>query len=192
MEEVIKLAKAGKSTKEIAAVFGVTQRTAQKWLKSLGLSRSKSKDQRLKYRYKKHINARKEPRFKKLQGNFALYRFLDRNGQVLYVGKCERSVQSNGHGGLREYFLKERISHHFTPSCKHLPQFVYNSTMKIEYAIVNTAHECLSLESDLILHYKMKNQCIWNGKFSISFKNEFNINEVNWIPYWQREVEEKE
>lgn len=52
MEEVIKLAKAGKSTKEIAAVFGVTQRTAQKWLKSLGLSRSKSKNQRLKYRHK--------------------------------------------------------------------------------------------------------------------------------------------
>ena len=197
MEEVIKLAKSGKSTKEIAIAFGVNQRTAQKWLKALGLNRSRSQAHLLKTeKTGKKIRelkfAKKEPKFKRIQGDFALYKFLDKNGQVLYIGKCERSIHSNGHGGLREYFLRERITQHFAPSCKHLPQFVYNSTMKIEYAIVKTGYECLSLEDDLILYYKMKNQCIWNGNFSISFKNEFNINEVNWIPYWQREVEEKE
>lgn len=194
-ETIKQMVKAGMSTKEIAIAFGVNQRTAQKWLKALGLNGSKSQAHLLKTeKTRKKIRelkfAKKEPKFNKVQGDFAIYRFLDISGQVLYVGKCERSIHSNGHGGEREYFLKERISQHFAPSCKHLPQFVYNSTTKIEYAIVNTAHECLSLETDLILHYKMKNQCIWNGQFSILFKNEFNINEVNWIPYWQRETKE--
>ena len=200
-EETIKqMVKAGMSTKEIAVEFGVTQRSVQKWLKALGLNRSISQAHKLRRQLikrkesvsknEKEPKVKKEPKFKKVQGDFAIYRFLDRSGQVLYVGKCERSVHSNGHGGERDYFLKERITQHFAPSCKHLPQFVYNSTMKIEYIIVDTIHECLNLEDDLILHYKMKNQCVWNGKFSISFNDECNIDKIKWLPYWQRETKE--
>ena len=71
------------------------------------------------------------------------YRFLDKNGVIIYVGKAKN--------------LKKRVSSYFhkkhdTPKLKIMvPQIV-----KIEFIITNTETEALILESHLIKKYKPK------------------------------------
>ncbi|MCR5261238.1 MAG: excinuclease ABC subunit UvrC [Candidatus Gastranaerophilales bacterium] len=71
------------------------------------------------------------------------YRFLDKNGTIIYVGKAKN--------------LKKRVSSYFhkkhdTPKLKIMvPQIV-----KIEFIITNTETEALILESHLIKKYKPK------------------------------------
>lgn len=186
-KEIIKMAKNNISTKNIALHFNVSQRTAQKWLKKLGLNRTLN--DAAKIRYKNNKLKRKDnvfkapPKFKKVDGDYALYRFIDENDKIIYVGKCEKSIISNGHGGKKEYFLKDRITAHFSNSCKHLPKIAYLSVSRIEYALCKTKDEMLSLEKDLILFYKMNNQCVWNGQMPLKFNNKYNFLMINWEKY---------
>ena len=101
----------------------------------------------------------------------------------MYVGKCEKSIHSNGRGGHKKYFIKDRITAHFSNSCKHLPKIAYLSVSKIEYSLCKTKDEMLSLEKDLILFYKMNNQCIWNGQIPLKFNNKYNFLIINWKKY---------
>ena len=191
-EEIIKMAKNNISTKNIALHFNVSQRTVQKWLKKLGLNRTLSEASKIKNinnKKPKSINKTKDKydfkrnKFRKIDGEYSLYRFLDCKGKVLYVGKCEKSIHSNGHGGNKEYFIKDRITAHFSNSCKHLPKIAYLSVSKIEYSLCKTKDEMLSLEKDLILFYKMNNQCVWNGQMPLKFNNKYNFLIINWKKY---------
>lgn len=192
-EEIIKdMACKNYSTKYIGEYFGVSQRTAQKWLKKLGLNRTLSEASKIKNinnKKPKSINKIKDKydfkinKFRKIDGEYSLYRFLDCKGKVLYVGKCEKSIHSNGRGGNKEYFIKDRITAHFVPSCKHLPKAAYLSVSRIEYALCKTKDELLSLEEDLILFYKMNNQCTWNGQVPLKFNNKYNFLTINWKKY---------
>lgn len=189
-EEVIKMAKNNISTKNIALHFNVSQRSAQKWLKELGLNRTVKQACKINKKFNK-VNKKlnkvnkppKNTKFKNVKGNYALYRFIDKNDKIIYVGKCEKSIISNGHGGKREYFLKDRITAHFAPSCKHLPKAAYLSVSRIEYALCKTKDELLSLEEDLILFYKMNNKCVWNGQMPLKFNNKYNFLTINWKKY---------
>ena len=189
-EEVIKMAKNNISTKNIALHFNVSQRSAQKWLKELGLNRTVKQACKINKKFNK-VNKKlnkvnkppKNTKFKNVKGNYALYRFIDKNDKIIYVGKCEKSIISNGRGGKREYFLKDRITAHFAPSCKHLPKAAYLSVSRIEYALCKTKDELLSLEEDLILFYKMNNQCTWNGQVPLKFNNKYNFFIINWKKY---------
>ena len=192
-EEIIKdMVCKSYSTKYIGEYFGVSQRTAQKWLKKLGLNRTLSEASKIKNinnKKPKSINKTKDKydfkknRFRKIDGEYSLYRFLDCKGKVLYVGKCEKSIHSNGRGGNAEYFIKDRITAHFSNSCKHLPKIAYLSVSRIEYALCKTKDEMLSLEKDLILFYKMNNQCVGNGQVPLKFNNKYNFLIINWKKY---------
>ena len=182
-EEVIKMAKNKIPTKNIALHFNVSQRSVQIWLKELGLNRTGKQAYKINKKFNKVNKPSRKSKFKNVKGNYALYRFIDKNDKIIYVGKCEKSVISNGHGGKREYFLKDRITAHFAPSCKHLPKAAYLSVSRIEYALCKTKDELLSLEEDLILFYKMNNQCIWNGQVPLKFNNKYNFFIINWKKY---------
>lgn len=192
-EEIIKdMVYKNYSTKYIGEYFGVSQRTAQKWLKKLGLNRTLSEAAEIKNinnKKPKSINKIKDKcdfkknKFRKIDGEYSLYRFLDCKGKVLYVGKCEKSIHSNGRGGYKKYFIKDRITAHFSNSCKHLPKIAYLSVSKIEYSLCKTKDEMLSLEKDLILFYKMNNQCVWNGQMPLKFNNKYNFLMINWKKY---------
>ena len=64
-----------------------------------------------------------------------------------------------------------------------MPKIAYLSVSRIEYALCKTKDEMLSLEKDLILFYKMNNQCVWNGQFPIKFNNKYNFLIINWQKY---------
>ena len=71
--------------------------------------------------------------------NFCLYRFLDEEGKVIYLGKCTRSVNSDKRGYTKNYFLNERLKHHFAPSSKQNPKSLYLNVAKIEILLPNVS-----------------------------------------------------
>lgn len=96
---------------------------------------------------------------------FCLYRLLDKNKNILYIGKCSKSCISNGHGGQKEYFIKDRLIQHFTPSSKQIPKSLYLNTKYIEisFPAVESNEELESLESSLVKFYeRYKLWCPYN------------------------------
>ena len=97
--------------------------------------------------------------------DYCLYRFLDKNKNILYIGKCEKSFHANGRGGKKEYFIKDRIQHHYSPSSKQLPKSLYLNTKYIEVSFpeVKNNDELEKIEAQLISYYeRVKFQCNYN------------------------------
>jgi excinuclease UvrABC nuclease subunit len=185
------LEKAKYSTSDMAKYFGVGQRTVQIWLKKLGLNRSLSKASKISNRKRKisikeaKCLKKKNKRFPNINGDYCLYRFIDKNGKVLYLGKCEKSINSNGRGGKRIYFLSERMNQHYAPMSKHLPKVVYENTCIIEYALCKSQNELRLLEGNMILDYKLKGECMWNGHFANEINPKYDSSKLEWILYTQ-------
>lgn len=93
--------------------------------------------------------------------NFCLYRFLDEEGKVIYLGKCTRSVNSDKRGYTKNYFLNERLKHHFAPSSKQNPKSLYLNVAKIEILLPNVSsnEELEKLENSLISYYEREHLC---------------------------------
>lgn len=116
---------------------------------------------------------------------YCLYRFLDANKSILYIGKCEKSQISDGRGGKKEYFIRDRITQHYTPTSKQLPKSLYINTRYIEVCFpdVSDGQELEVLESQLISFYERnKFQCNYNSDLMhrIAYTEEDNM---NWILY---------
>ena len=211
-ENLIKeLVKEEYSAKVIAEVLDIPYQMLNKYLKEVGLNRSSKESARIRNlrknrgfeidefnktkigikikRFKRDGMLRKNEKpkneitFRNIKGDYALYRFIDLDGRIIYVGKCERSIHSNGHGGIKEYSLKDRMIQHFVPSSKHLPKCVYESTYIIEYALCKTQEELLVKEDNLILKYKMLGQCVWNGQFKHEIDARYNVDDIKWTTY---------
>lgn len=172
-DELIKLTNEGYTTREMAEYFGKSMRTIQYWLKELNIKtkiKLEGKEPLKSKRKKREI--RLENKEENLKYNYALYRFLDIKGEVLYLGKCTRSKKNKyGH----RYFLQERIQIHFSKS-KVMPTSVLNSIYKMEYCFFEENIE--ELELNLILYYKYRKECIWNGQMIYDFT--MTIPKIEW------------
>ncbi len=82
-----------------------------------------------------------------------VYKFLDAEGTVLYVGKARR--------------LKQRLSSYFTSMEKHAAKtrIMLRKAVRIEYVIVDTEADALLLENSLIKKYQPRyNLMLKDGK----------------------------
>lgn len=178
MHNILKL-----NANEISVICGSSTRTVQVWIDELKIKEPKSKSRTSIYRekiieeilsFKKNqLNDSKNTIYD-IGGDYVIYRFLSKDGEVLYLGSCERKNYIDG----SEYYLKQRLQRHFSSSQKHLPVFLYKNIYKIEYHICKSKKEMEQLEGNLILYLKTKKQCIWNGAYPIEFtlkKHELNI-----------------
>lgn len=199
-QKIKEFVKKGYSTRQIATFFQVSQRTVQVWLRELGINRSLKEAKRAQringIKNNEEINEdntyylkRREAKSPKIEGEYALYRFLNEDEKVIYLGKCIKSIHNSGHRskngikGKKIYFLKERITQHFAPTSKHLPQKVYRDTKKIEYLLLNSKDEVEIMEQDLILKYKYMGQCLWNGQTSLNIIDKYNTDNLEWKIY---------
>lgn len=104
--------------------------------------------------------------------DYALYRFLDINKRVLYIGKCAKSRVSNGRGGEKTYFIRDRLTIHFVRSSKYIPKSLYLNTKYIEVAFpnVNSNEELEDLESALVRFYERKKLwCYYNRDINVKY-----------------------
>lgn len=186
-ELVIKLAKEGVPTSEIAKNVGYGVRYIQQILKNNGLNRSLEKAKQIEYKRRKQIDRgeveklivnkkikyiKVEEREENLKYKYCLYRFLNKKGEVLYLGKCSRSDKSKwGH----KYFLSDRIRIHFTKR-QSMPNCILNSITKLEYCFFE--EDISMLELNLILLYKYRKECIWNGQMIYEFT--MDIPNIEW------------
>lgn len=187
------------STSNLASIYNVTVRTIQVWLKELGLNRDLKTASKLKNNsYNKNIvtalshyknNEKQTQGYRKIKikdynkflyvkyneelnkSNYCLYRFLDKNNKVLYVGKCEKSINYyrrtyDKKRVSREYYLIDRLRIHFNVNNNHLPKEMYNEICSIEYCVFNTKEELLVAESDVILYLKLQHQCVFNRSYN--------------------------
>lgn len=95
--------------------------------------------------------------------DFCLYRFLDKDKKVLYIGKCTRTFQQNTN---KSYFIQDRLNHHYYKSSKQLPKSLYLNTKYIEISFphVTSNQELEKIESELISYYeRVKFQCNYNS-----------------------------
>lgn len=145
----------------MADIYNVSLRTLQYWLKDMNLNRD-IKDNIIvrKNKINKEYNEKIE---KNLILNddkiYGIYRFLDENKRVLYIWKCRKTYKG------KEYFLRERITQHFSPSSNQLPKSLYLNIKYIEvfYPDVKSDKELEELESALISYYERnKLECFYN------------------------------
>lgn len=118
--------------------------------------------------------------------NFCLYRFLDKEGVILYLGKCTRSSNIDKKGIPRNYFLKERLIQHFSSSSKQNPKSLYLNIAKIEIMLPNVDNneELEKKESSLISYYEREHLwCHYNKEIN----NPIYINEDRnvWLKYYE-------
>lgn len=81
---------------------------------------------------------------KKLPGEPGIYRFLDRKGNLIYVGKAKD--------------LKKRVTSYFTKSTGHSRKTLklISETTRFEFTVTNTEFEALLLENNFIKQYQPK------------------------------------
>ncbi|MFM7196243.1 MAG: excinuclease ABC subunit UvrC [Bacteroidota bacterium] len=81
---------------------------------------------------------------KKLPGEPGIYRFLDRKGTLIYVGKAKD--------------LKKRVTSYFTKSTGHSRKTLklVSETAQLEFTVTNTEFEALLLENNFIKQYQPK------------------------------------
>ncbi len=97
---------------------------------------------------------------------FCVYRFLDKNNKILYVGKTTN--------------LKKRLELHYITN--YLPKEIYQKIKKIEYAEVKDKMTMDLLESDLISKYKPKNNIrLKDDEISIVYYSV--IDKLKWQQY---------
>lgn len=190
IEDLYKLMKNNISTSQLSVIYGTGTRNVQLWLKDMGLSRSIKESRNLTKGNKINIvNTSVEFDDDLMKNkNYCLYRFLDKNRHVLYIGKCEKSIQSNGRGGKREYFIKDRLWQHYSPSSKQLPKSLYLNTKYIEVAFprVENNKELGILESKLISYYEReKLQCNYNMDLMVGLDYVENDN-MSWLLYEEK------
>lgn len=156
------------STSQLAIVYNIGIRSIQLWLKELEMTNIKTPMRKKKKNSmiispnninKTFINIIQKEEKISMGGNkdFAIYRLLDKDKNILYIGKCIRTkTSSNGHGGLKEYFLKDRIAQHYSPSSKQNPKSLYLNVIYIEatYPKVNNNKDLEKIESSLIFYYE--------------------------------------
>lgn len=133
------------------------------------------------------VNTQKD-QLNKANYKYCLYRFLDKNKKALYIGKCEKSYHSDGHGGKKEYFIKDRLLQHYSPSSKQLPKSLYLNTKYIEICFpdVNCGQDLEILENQLISYYERnKFQCNYNLNI-ISGTNYIEQDNMKWILYEEK------
>lgn len=166
IDDLYRLVKNNFSTKQISQIYDVGDRMVQIWLKEMGLNRhSGNRKENQEYN---RINIQNEVEVKSLDlkdKQFCLYRFLDKDRNILYIGKCEKSYHSDGRGGKKEYFIKDRLQQHFSPSSKQLPKSLYLNIKYIEICFpdVNNGEELEIVENQLISYYEReKLQCHYN------------------------------
>lgn len=126
--------------------------------------------------------------------NHCIYRFLDKNKNILYIGKCTKSFHSNGHGGKKDYFIKDRIQQHYSPSSKQLPKSLYLNTKYIEIAFPNVKSndELEKIETELISYYEReKMQCNYNLELPSGVKY-IDKDNLKWILYAEKTEEDIE
>lgn len=101
-------------------------------------------------------------------GYFYLYRFLDKNGKIIYIGKTN---------DIRRRILKE----HFT-SNTHKPPACYLETEYVEYAEFANESEEVAYEAILINQIKPK----YNEQFKDKGMFDINIPQITWKPFeWE-------
>ena len=84
-----------------------------------------------------------EQQLKLIPENSGSYQFLDKNGEIIYVGKAKN--------------LKKRVSSYFIKNHPNIKvRVMVPQIKKIQYIITNTEVEALILESHLIKKYKPK------------------------------------
>ncbi len=100
--------------------------------------------------------------------NFNLYRFIDKDGNILYIGRTN---------DINRRILQE----HFTPDT-HLPRECYIETEKVEYVTVENESEEIAYEAILINELRPK----YNIQFKDSGKFDVKIPEFDWKEYeWE-------
>lgn len=97
---------------------------------------------------------------------YYVYRFLDKDNDVIYVGKTTN--------------MKQRLSVHFGTK-GHLDDKCYDETNKIDYTINYSDSENSICEIFFINYYKPK----YNKEFNeqVDIKNLIDINNIQWIEY---------
>lgn len=172
----------------LADEYNVSTRTIQMWLKDLNLNRNK-KDNKV-IRNNDLNKTYKEKIYNQSCNNeierYALYRFLDKERKVLYIGKClkvNKTLESN-----EVYFIRQRLQQHFSPSSKQLPKSLYLNTKYIEvfYPNVNSNEELELIECSLISYYeRYKMECYYNKDISFTISDNLNFKEDNfkWTSY---------
>lgn len=124
------------------------------------------------------LQQKKQPLIKEIskidysKHDYALYRFLDKNKNILYIGKCAKSITSNGRGGEKIYFIRDRLVGHFAPSATYIPKSLYLNIRYIEVSLpdVNSNEELEFLESALIKFYEReKLWCYYNRDINVKY-----------------------
>lgn len=96
---------------------------------------------------------------------YYVYRFLDEESKVLYVGRTEN--------------INERLTkQHFTQR-GHLPQDCYKSTKSVEYCEINSRSEMKIYELYLINYHKPS----YNVQDNTSEVFQFTLPEIQWVKY---------
>lgn len=169
------------STDYLAHIYNVGIRTIQMWLKDLSLNRSLKESFEIK---KNYLNIEHENTInKELCNNFnekryCLYRFLDKDKNVLYIGKCVQTLHGKSH--KKKYFIRERLIQHFSPSSKHMPKSLYLNIKYIEvcYPDVQSQTELDNLESALISFYERNyRSCYYNKDLNLVYEISKDIND---------------
>lgn len=190
------------STRQLSLIYGVSERMIQIWLKDMGLNRTQKQGVKI-FKKEKSINLTKPNKTSLTDDDilletinpidfddkkYCIYRLLDENKNVLYIGKCEKSYHSNGHGGKKEYFIKDRIQQHYSPSSKQMPKSLYLNTKYIEVCFpnVNSGQELEKLESQLISYYEReKLQCNYNLDLIIGLEY-IDSDSMEWLLYEEK------
>lgn len=171
------------STYQLSVIYDVGARTIQMWLKTLGINRSLKQASKIRNKKnskvkldeiaKENLQQKRKNKISKYKDKqYALYRFLDKNKNILYIGKCAKSTVSNGHGGERVYFIKDRLRVHFSQSVTYIPRSLYLNIKYIEVAFpnVNSNEELEDLESALVRFYEReKLWCYYNRDINVKY-----------------------
>lgn len=153
------------STSSLCQIYDIQIRNAQLWVKDLGFNEHVKNGKKINIQEDNNNCIAADLKNDILDNNFCLYRFLDEDKRVLYIGKCEKSQHSNGHGGIKEYFIKDRIIQHYSPSSKHNPKSLYLNTRYIEicFPSVECGQELEKVESEIVSYYeRIKKECFYN------------------------------
>lgn len=124
--------------------------------------------------------------------DYCLYRFLDCNKNVLYIGKCTKTYGRNNND--KYYFIKDRLLQHYSKSSKQLPKSLYLNTKYIEITFpdVKSNSELEKMETELISYYeRVKLQCNYNLDLpsGVKYINEDNL---KWTLYNEKTDEDME
>ncbi len=101
-----------------------------------------------------------------MRKDFYVYRFLDRNNNIIYVGKTTN--------------IDKRISSHLVNARQINYKYIhYDNIYKIEYAIVPSEYHMNIYE----IHYICKYKPIYNKQYKVNNVDLFDLPELDWKLY---------